>query len=254
MSYESRVEDGIIIFTFNKPKVNSITTETLKGLDEAVDRLNSDEDLKGMVLTGAGKVFSGGFDLVTFTTFPDADSILKWFEFEEEVLLKLFTCKKPVVSAINGGATAAGMILAMATDYRIAIDHPKVKIGMTEIKIGLSLTPAEAEIMRFGLGTDKNFRDIIMKGELVSTAFCVERGIFDELAPAEELVPKAKAKVSALYDTPGHPFEMLKFSQKLHAANWIREGLQTYDWNMLVKTFTDPNVINTLKMVLASIS
>lgn len=254
MSFQSKTEDGIIVFTFDNPKVNAITTETLKGLEEAVEKLNADEALKGMVLTGTDRFFSGGFDLNTFTTFASGDEVTQWFKYEEEVLLKLFSCTKPVVSAINGGATAAGMIVAMASDYNIVVNNPKVKIGMTEIKLGMSLSPAMGNIMRFGLDSDRNYRDIIMKGELVDPMFCVERGIFDELAEAEELVAKAKAKVCALYDTPGHPFVHLKSLQKRQMAALIRSELDGYDWNIMANTFMDEKINKILKKVLASIS
>lgn len=254
MSFESRVEDGIIIFTFNNPKVNSITSETIKGIEEAVDKLNADESLKGMVMTGTGRFFSGGFDLNTFTTFASGEDVINWFKYEEAVLLKLFTCKKPVVSAINGGATAAGMIFAMAADYNIVVNNPKVKVGMTEIKLGLSLSPAMGNVMRFGLDTDRNYRDIIMKGELVDPMFCVDRGIFDELAEENELVEKAKAKVCALYDTLRHPFIELKSLQKRQMAKIISEELAEYDWNLMADTFMDEKINKLLKKVLASIS
>jgi len=254
MSFESRIEDGIIVFTFNNPKVNAITTETLKAIDEAVDKLNADEALKGMVLTGTGRFFCGGFDLNIFTTFASGAEVIKWFKYEEEVLLKLFSCTKPVVSAVNGGATAAGMIVSMASDYNIVINNPKVKVGMTEIKLGMSLSPAMGNIMRFGLDTDRNFRDIIMKGELVDPMFCVDRGIFDELAEAEELIDKAKAKICALYDTLGHPFIQLKSLQKRQMSALIRKELDEYNWNLMADTFMDEKINKFLKKVLASIS
>lgn len=254
MSYEVKIEEGIIIFTFNNPKVNAIDMNTIRGIDEAVDKLNSDDSLKGIILTGAGRFFSGGFCLNTFTTFTSSADVIEWFKFEENTLLKLFTCKKPVISAINGGTTAAGMIYAMATDYRIAVNNPKIKVGMTEIKIGLSLSPAMGNVMRFGLDTDRNYRDIIMKGELVTPEFCVERGIFDELCEAEELIDRAKAKVCALYDTMLHPFIELKSLQKREMASLIQRELAGYDWAIMGDTFMDEKIKKLLGKVLASIS
>ncbi len=254
MTYESKIEDGIIVFTFNNPKVNAITVETLQGINEAVDKLNADESLKGMVFTGAGRFFCGGFDLNTFTSFTSGEEIISWFKYEEDVLLKLFSCKKPIVTAINGGATAAGLIYAMAADYNIVVNNPKVKIGMTEIKLGMGLSPVMGNVMRFGLDTNRNFRDIIMKGELVDPMFCVERGIFDELAEADELVDKAKAKICALYDTLNHPFILIKELQKREMVAYIKKDLAEYDWNLMVNTFMDEKVNKLLKKVLASIS
>lgn len=255
MSYEYIIEDNIVIFKFNNPKVNSITTATLHGLNEVLDRLNNEEALKGLIITGEGRYLSGGFDLGTFTSFKDGDEIIKWFELEEDVMYKLFTCSKPVVAAVNGHATAAGMIVSMASDYVIAVNHPKIKLGMTEIKIGLALTPAEMEIMRFGLDTNKNMKEVVFKGELFGVEQALEWGIFDELVDTpEELMEKAKAKVVALIDTPGRPFIMLKAFQKKHAADNIQKGLKEYSWDALVKTFTDESILGTLRMVLAAIS
>lgn len=253
MSYEYRIEDNIVIFTFKNGKVNAINTETLQGLNEVLARVNTEDELKGIVLTGSGRYFSGGFDLGTFTTFKNGQEISDWFTFEEEVMYNLFTCSKPVIVAVNGHAAAAGMIVSMACDYRFILDNPKIKVGMTEIKIGLALTPAEGEIMRFGLDTDKKFRDIIFAGEMISSAQAVEKGIFDELVADEsELLDKAKAKVCSLIDTPGRPFILLKKQEKQHAAKWIRESLAEYDMGHLVRTFSDEKIINTLKMVNAA--
>lgn len=250
MGYEYQVEDNIIVFKFNNGKVNSITTETLQGLNEAVERLNHEEELKGMILTGAGRYFSGGFDLGTFTSFTSSEEIKDWFAYEEGVLLKVFTCQKPVVAAVNGHATAAGMIFSMACDYRLVMNNPKLKLGMTEIKIGLALTPTQGEIMRFGLDTDKKFRDMIYKGELINPSQAVELGIFDEVVETEEeLIRRAKEQVCAYIDTPGRPFMLLKYLEKIHAADYCQEGLKRYDWDLLVKTFTDESVLNTLRMV-----
>ncbi|HPF19926.1 MAG TPA: enoyl-CoA hydratase/isomerase family protein [Syntrophomonas sp.] len=254
MSYEYQIVDNIVIFQFNRGKLNSITMETLQGLNEVIDRVNQENELKGIILTGQGRYFSGGFDLGTFTSFQSKEEILDWFNYEEEVLFKLFTCSKPVVAAINGHATAMGMILSMACDYRLVINNPKIKLGMTEIKIGLSLTLVQGTVMRFGLDTDKKYRDVIYKGELFAPEYAVAQGIFDELAEnEEELLEKAKAKVVSMIDTPGRPFIILKELEKMQTVDWLKGKLKEVDWGPLVTTFTDEKVVNTLKMVKAAL-
>jgi hypothetical protein len=130
MAYEMRIEDNIVIFQFKSNKVSSIQLETLKALDQVIDRVNNEEDLKGIILVGTDRYFSGGFDLNEFVSFQGPQEIIDWFKIEEEVLYKLFICSKPVIAAVNGAATAAGMIVACAADYRIAMNHPKIKVGI----------------------------------------------------------------------------------------------------------------------------
>lgn len=251
MSFQVQIEDQIAVFTFTAP-TGAVSGETLRGLGEILTRVDAEYDLKGLVLTGVGKFFSSGFDLKTFTSFRDELDIIEWFKYEEEVMYKLFTCSKPVIAAVNGHATAAGMIICMACDYRLALDQEKIKIGMTEIKIGLSLTPAEGEIMRFGLDTDKNYRDMIMGGILVSPQTAVAKGFFDELAVTqEELIQKAKKKVCDLIDTPGRPFIDLKYIEKKHAAAHIVNEVATFDWKILTSKFTNPKIVAFLAQVQA---
>lgn len=254
MAYEIKIEDGIVIFQFKSNKVSSISLETLRGMNDIIDRLNNEEDLKGLILTGTDKYFSGGFDLNEFTTFPNDQAIIDWFKYEEEVLYKLFTCSKPVVAAVNGHATAAGMIVIMACDWRIAVNSPKVRLGMTEIKIGLSLSPAEAALMRWGLDTEKKYRDIIFKGELISVVDAAQKEILDELAEdSDQVIATAKAKIIDLIDTPSRPFIELKRVHREDTADAMRKAIDRYDWNRMVKVFTDEKIINTLKDVKASI-
>jgi enoyl-CoA hydratase/carnithine racemase len=248
MCYECRIEDNIVIFTINNGKVNAINLEILEAMEAAVDRINNEPELKGLVITGTDRYFSGGFDLNTFTSFASGQAMIDWFKTEEEVLYKLFTCTKPVIAAINGHATAAGMIISMACDYRLAVNHPKIKLGMTEIKLGLALSPAEAGIMKFGLDTDKKYRDVIFGGELFDPATAVQREIFDELVedPASLLI-RAKAKVNAFIDHPGRSFIGLKIMEKKEQAACIRKDIDEFDWNVLVEQFTSQEILAALR-------
>ncbi len=255
MFFKSSVEDCILIFKFDHNKYNAISTETLEGLNKAVKRVNSEEELKGLIITGEGRIFSSGFELGTFVAFENSAECIKWFKFQEEVMYNLFTCKKPVIAAVNGSATAAGMIVCMTADYRIAVKNPKIKIGMTEINIGLSITNAEAEIMKFGLNSDKNFRDVVLSGIFMNPEEAVQKGIFDELVADEvKLMEKAKAKVCSLIDTPGRPFVMLKYLEKRQAAKYILENNDKFDWNTFASFFFNESVLATLTKVKASMA
>jgi enoyl-CoA hydratase/carnithine racemase len=246
-----RNEEGIIIAEFDNGKVNSITLETLRKLRKIVKKANEDDSVRGIILTGAGKTFSGGFDLPMFLGFKDIDEVAAFIQEEDEILTELFMCNKPVVSAINGHAIAGGLICAMASDYRIAKNHPKINLGMSEIKLGLPLSHAQAEVMRFGFDSDKKWRDVMYFGKMFNVEAAKEFGIVDEIVDEDELMNRAKKIVSKWIDNPGRAFIKLKEGLKKPTADRIRQRLAEENWQESLNCFFDPNVRGALEFVMS---
>lgn len=242
-----RIEDGIVIMEF-AGKNNAITVETLKSINDIVKRVNTDNDLKGIVMTGKGKLFCSGFDFPMFLAFKDLKEIIDFFVFAEEVFTEFFMCKKPVVSAINGAAVAGGLILAMASDYRIVKNHPKIKVGMSEIKVGLGLSISQTEIMRFGLDGNNTFRKTMYDGILYDVNGAKEAGLVDELCEEAELLNRAKSVVKGWIDNPGRAFMMLKYSYRLPHAERIRNRLKNENWQDGFNIFFDKGTRATMEM------
>lgn len=248
-----RIEDSIVIAKLDNPKTNSITAKMLRQLDALLDQINNEYKLKGLILIGSGRFFSSGFCLPELCVFTEASQAINWFQYEEQVLLKLFTCSKPVIGCLNGHAVAGGLIFAMASDYLMAQNSPRIKIGMSEIKIGLSLTPIQSEVMRWGLGTIKNYKDIIFKAENLNPVRAMELGIIDELVDQEDLlIERAKQKVCSLIDTPSRPFIRLKNSHRRPAVLVMQKMLDECNWQPFGDSFVSESVITTLRTVQAS--
>ncbi len=250
---KEKIEDNIVIATLANGKTNSITMETLTQIDEIVKRVNEDETLKGIVLTGEGRFFSSGFHLPMFLNFKNHDEAVDFFLKEEEILINFLTCDKPIVSAINGHCAAAGLIFSMAADYRIAKFHEKIKIGMSEIKIGLALSIAQNEVMRFGLDSDKKFRDVMYFGEMFGVNKAKEMEIVDEVVnDDEELIRRAKEIVALWIDTPNRPFIHMKSLLKKDTVESIRKGLAEGVWKDALHCFFQDDVRATLEFVQAT--
>ena len=246
-----RIEDGIIIATFEYGKTNSLTLEMLRALRAMVKRANEEDAIKGIILTGAGRTFCSGFDLPMFMGFKDIKEVGDFFDEVEEILVELFMCHKPVVSAINGHAIAGGLIFAMASDYRIVKNHPKITIGMSEIKLGLALTIAQSEVMRFGYDSDKKFRDLMYFGRMLDINAAKEYGIVDEIVEEADLLPRAKKIISKWIDNPGRAFIKLKEGLKKPTADRIRKRLAEEDWKPAFKCFFDKDVRGAIEFVMA---
>jgi enoyl-CoA hydratase/carnithine racemase len=250
MSYNQEIQDNILMFTIDNAPSNAITKEILQGLEKAVDQVNQEEELKGLVISGRGRCFSSGFDLAVFVGFTGPQDVINWFSYSEEVLYKLLTCSKPLVAAINGHATAMGMVIAQTADYRLINNNAKIKVGMTEIKLGMGLQPCMAEVMRFGLDSNKNWREIMYKGLLISPQKAVEMGILDELAEEDELLAKAKAKIVEYIDNPNRSFISLKAIERKYVARQVREEIDANTHQRTINTFSDPNVQASMKKTL----
>jgi len=249
---KKEIQDNIVIAQLSDGATNAVTIETLRQLKAIVDEVNENDDLKGIILTGDGRFFSSGFSLPMFVGFETPDQVIDFFEEEEKILVDYFTCKKPVVCAMNGHSAAMGLILAMASDYRIVKNHPKIKIGMSEIKIGLALSIAQSAVVRFGLDSDKRYRDVMYFGEMVGCDRALELGMVDEVVEEENLIARAKEIICLWIDTPNRPFIQIKQEFKSAAAGKIRQDLATGAWKpLMADTLMSKEVKDTLSFVQA---
>ncbi|MBF0390741.1 MAG: enoyl-CoA hydratase/isomerase family protein [Desulfamplus sp.] len=246
---DTKIEDNIMVVTFTNGKTNSITKKSLDDLKEAVVKANQDKSIKGIILTGQERFFSSGFDLYTFMGFEKLSDAVDFISYADEVFLELFLSSKPVVCAINGHAAAGGLILAMASDYRIVVNHPKIKLGMSEIKIGVPLSVAQSAIMRFGLDSDKKFRDVMYFGDMVDVPTALRKEIVDEVVEADELIGRAKSIISTWFDTPGRPFSRIKEELKKDTADRIKKRMSETDWHHTLNCFFNPQVKEALAFV-----
>lgn len=246
-----RIEEGIIIATFENGRTNSITMEMLRALRGIVKRADEDASIRGIILTGAGRTFSGGFDLPMFLGFKDVPEVVAFILEEDEILTEFFECSKPVIAAINGHAVAGGLIFAMAADYRIVKNHPKISLGMSEIKLGLPLSFAQAEVMRFGYDSDKKFRDLMYFARMLDINGAKEYGLVDEIVEDADLIPRAKAVIAQWIDNPGRAFIKLKQSLRKPTADRIRKLIAEENWQESLQCFFDKDVRASLEFVMS---
>ena len=140
---KTHIEDKILIAQLAGGKTSAMDLQTLRDLLEAVDQVNTKAEIKGMILTGQNRFFSTGFDLNTFIAFETLEEAGGFIALADQVFFKIFSCAKPVVCAMNGHAVAGGLLIGMASDYRLLSNHPKTRVGMSEINIGVPLSAVQ---------------------------------------------------------------------------------------------------------------
>jgi enoyl-CoA hydratase len=130
-------EDGIALLTVNRPaKLNALNGETIGELDEAIARVESDDAIRGLIVTGAGeKAFIAGADIqeLALASPMEAQSLALR---GQRVFRRLEMLGKPAIAAINGFALGGGLELAMSCAIRIASGN--AKLGQPEVKLGIT--------------------------------------------------------------------------------------------------------------------
>lgn len=248
---QETTEDDICVVTFKNGKTNSINRQVVERLGQIVEEANRNPSPKGIILTGQGRFFSSGFDLPMFLGFSDLQEAVDFFEIQEHVLTSLFACKKPVVAALNGHTVAGGLIYAMAADYRIIKEHPKIKVGMSENKIGLSLSVAQHEVMRFGFDSNHKFRDVMFFSDMMDVFRAKELGLVDEVVEEDLLVERARKIVSMWIDNPGRPVMRMKQMLRKDTVERIKRKLAEENWHEGLKNLFNSEVRQALEFVQA---
>jgi enoyl-CoA hydratase len=128
----TEVRDGVLIVTINRPEAkNAMNAAAAQGIADAMDRLDSDDDLRVAILTGAGGTFCSGMDLKGFLRGERPSVEGRGFG-----ALSQWTPSKPVIAAVDGYALAGGMELALSCDLIVA--NAGAKFGIPEVKRGLA--------------------------------------------------------------------------------------------------------------------
>ncbi|HMO45896.1 MAG TPA: 3-hydroxyacyl-CoA dehydrogenase NAD-binding domain-containing protein [Rubrivivax sp.] len=127
-SYE--VRGNVAVITLNNPPVNGLGYDTRRGIADGVDKANADAAVKAIVITGAGRAFSGGADIREFGTpkaIAEPNLLSLWQQFDAS--------GKPIIAAIHSVVMGGGLELALACHYRVAA--PGTQVALPEVKLGL---------------------------------------------------------------------------------------------------------------------
>jgi enoyl-CoA hydratase len=191
---EVDVVDGIGSVRLAHGKVNTLDLELCQAIEETMRRLDT-EDIRAVVLTGAGRSFSAGVDLNRIVT-GGADYVAEYLPTLVRAFRSVFDLGKPVVAAVNGHAIAGGCVLAAACDHRIMATGNGT-IGVPELYVGVPFPAAALEIMQFALGP-VGARQAILNGTNHPPSEALAHGLVDELATPADLLGRARSVADRL--------------------------------------------------------
>ena len=189
MTAQYQVHGDVAVITLNNPPVNGLGHATRQGIADGMTKANADAAVKAIVITGAGKAFSGGADIKEFGSpkamqEPNLNSVISVLE----------NSTKPVIAAIHTVVMGGGLELALGCHYRVAA--PGTSVALPEVKLGLLPGAGGTQRLPRVLGVEPAL-NMIVSGEAIKSemlAMLPGQKLFDKLAAsAESLAEEALA-------------------------------------------------------------
>jgi len=197
--------DGIAVATWDMPgrSMNVLSQSSMKDLSDIIEKVASDDAIKGLVITSGKNAFCAGADLSMMGSNAgggsgggsEQDKVKALYEgnlaFNMQ-LRRMETCGKPIAAAITGTALGGGLEVTLACHARFVADNPKAQLGLPESKVGLLPGGGGTQRLPRMIGAAAAL-PLILQGQALSPEKAQASGIVNKVVPADKLVDEAKA-------------------------------------------------------------
>lgn len=215
------VQDHVAQLTLNRPeRLNALHADTLHEINTAMDQAEADTDVRVLVVSGAGRAFSSGFDLkAQMEQQPEGDAVWRGIlELDFHTTMRFWNSPKPTIAAVHGACLAGAFELAMACDITIADEdatfgEPELKFGAGIVTLLLPWMTSPKQAKRIILSADDRIpaREALAMG-LVSRVVPAGQHLSEALRTARSmalmdphLVAQTKKALNQTYDIQGMP-------------------------------------------------
>ena len=235
-----RPAEGVALLTLNRPeRGNGVVPELVADLLQAMTELEADLSVRVLVITGAGKQFCAGADLVEFKRYLEEDHARTQEPYNARVLFpvtqRLVSCRLPIIAAINGGATAGGLDFALACDIRIA--SSAAKLGETYIKLGLNPGNGGTYFLPRLVGSGMA-AELALTGDLVDAQRALEIGLVNRVVAPDELLPAAIALAARIAEQPRLAIEATKQQLRQSWHMDLQGSMNASFWGVAAMTYS----------------
>ena len=232
--------EGVAVVTLNRPeRFNSFTTSMYREFPRILDQLRRDDEVKAVILTGAGKGFCAGSDV--------SDRLGKRLEkggeesrFENlqqvgAMALDIADFDKPIIGAINGAAVGAGLSLALLCDIRLASE--KARFGAVWLTVGLTADVGATYYLPRIVGREKAL-ELILTREIVGADEALKIGLVSKVFPHAQLMDEARKLAGSIAAGPSVAVELTKRGLQRSLENDLKTQLdyETYAQNICRQT------------------
>jgi enoyl-CoA hydratase len=209
---------GVLVVTMDDGQRNALVPEAFEALIAALD---DEPDARAVVLTGREGILTAGLD-VKWMAANGGAGVERLLVLFGQALVRWWTDPRPTVCAATGHAIAAGTMFGMACDHTIAAEGGWW--GLTETRIDFELPEFGIALARHNLRTDR-LEDLLLPGARVDAVTAVEAGFADEVVPADEVLPRARAHARGLTELPARAYAGTKRRLRGADADTVLAGL-----------------------------
>lgn len=211
-SFLYEVWDGVGYITLNRPqRLNALTFEVYRELTDTFAALRSDDNVRAVVITGAGRAFCSGGDVqdIIGELFKcDMQGLLEFTRMTCELIRNIRALPKPVIASLNGTTAGAGACIALASDIRLAA--PSAKIAFLFVRVGLSGADMGAAYLLPRLVGLAKATEMLYTGDFISAEEAERIGLYNRVVPAEELNAATRELATRLANGPAFALMMTK--------------------------------------------
>lgn len=206
---------GVRVLRLNRPdRLNTMTHELLTELHAELDKADADDDLRVVIITGAGRAYCAGLDLQGYDDGSEAETkgaaragLGRQREIAS-VAEKIRNLSKPVISAINGPAAGGGLALVLASDIRIGV--PEAVFSVAFIKAGFSACDIGTSWLLPRIVGAGNAHELMLTGRRFDAEEAHRIGLLYRIVPGDELMDVALAKADEIMSNPPFSVELTK--------------------------------------------
>lgn len=201
-------EDMVSLITLNHPEThNSLRPGVMNGLIQALNEAQADDNIRCVVITGAGRAFCAGGDVRLFVEKYESGESPIWANagHEPHYSSNQRTMSKPLIAAVNGFAVGSGLQMALGCDIRIASE--KARFGAAWIMRALDAASGGVYFLPRTIGLSNAFY-MLYTGEIIDAAQALEWGLVTRVLPHDELLPYTMELAKRIAQHPPIPMQM----------------------------------------------
>jgi enoyl-CoA hydratase/carnithine racemase len=232
---EYTLVEKIAVIRLDINKFNVFDYESIIYLQSLFEKAKLDEKILGLIITGNSTSFCTGIAIESMIEEHDKQFVTSFLKQNDNFLFEVFQFPKPLVAIVNGHSIGEGLLLQLCSDYIIMENQSKIKIGLPELNIGLTLSPLMMDILEFYLPR-KQISNLLLEGSLFNFEIACKHQFVDRIAEKDESYKIAKIKVKEFLRSGSGVFQSVKLSIRQERVQIMQRHLNDIDYrNYLIE-------------------